>query len=150
MIGFVSAISSALAVIILVVISSLLGFVQAMMPASGIVRLSEVKYRYVMESSYLNADMIREVIIQSDILGIGDRIISYQNGCNYGFNAEERQMTEISTFNYISLTQYFEGTVPVESMYTFVEKNVINSCFIDINLSPLKKTMAQDKDNNNG
>lgn len=146
MIGFISAISSALAVIILVVISSLLAFVQAMMPATGIVRLSDVKYRYVMESSYINPELIREVIIQSENIGIGDRVISYQNGCNYGFNANERQMLEISTFNYISLAQYFDGTVPIESMYLFEEKEVLNSCFIDINLSPFSSKPTENND----
>lgn len=148
MIGFISAISSALAVIILVVISSLLAFVQAMMPSTGIVRLSDVKYRYVMESNYIDADLIRSVIIKSKELGIAGKVISYQNGCSYGFNANERQMLEISTFNYITLTQYFDGTVPVNPMYTFEENEVINSCFIDINLSPI--TTKTSEESNNG
>ncbi|WP_114764656.1 hypothetical protein [Vibrio rhodolitus] len=147
MIGFVSAISSALAVIVLVVIATLLAFVQAIMPTTGLVRINDVKYRYVMESSYIEPQLIREVILKTEVAGIDDRVISYQNGCTYGFNSSERQMTEISTYNYITMTQYFDDAIPVAPMYTIAEKEVFNTCFIDINLNPIEETQQEESAN---
>ncbi|ROV59503.1 hypothetical protein EGH82_13465 [Vibrio ponticus] len=147
MIGFVSAISSALAVIVLVVIATLIAFVQAIMPETGLVKINDEKYRYVMESSYVDANLIREVIMQSEVIDIDQRVISYQNGCNYGFNSTQRQMEEIGTFNYIKMTQYFADSVPVAPMFTIEESEMFNTCFIDINLSPLVSETIQETDN---
>jgi hypothetical protein len=135
MIGFVSAISSALAVIILVVIASLLGYIQSILPPEGLVKISDVKYRYIMEGYYLNDKFLQQVVVEMENLGFSERVISYQTGCNYGFNTDERQMTEIPTFNYILLGQYFGETIPIESIIIDEQKNAINNCFIDINLS---------------
>lgn len=136
MIGFVSAISSALAVIILVVIASLLGYIQSILPPEGLIKINEVKYRYIMDGYYLENKFLQQVVVEVENLGLSDRVISYQPGCNYGFNTDERQMTEIPTFNYIILTKYFGETIPIDSIIIDEQSQAINNCFVDINLSP--------------
>jgi hypothetical protein len=135
-IGFVSAISAALAIIILVVISSLVGYVQSIMPAKGLIQLTDTKYRYVMEGKYVDNRLIEEVILQFDNVGISNRILSYQTGCNYGFNTQEREMLEVATYNYLTLGQYFDTSVPVDKVNNYSEPESLNVCFIDVNLRP--------------
>ena len=86
MIGFVSAISASLAIIILVVISSLIGYVQSIMPAKGLIKIDELKYRYVMEGKFIEDKLIEEVVVQIENAGLASRVVSYQTGCNYGTN----------------------------------------------------------------
>jgi len=138
MIGFIAAISSALAMIILVVISSLITFIQSILPDAGIIQINENKYRFVMEEVYITPTLMREVMIQVDLLKVSDRVSFYQTGCSYGFNINKRQMTEISTYNHIILGQYFAGSVDIKPIYLYKEENILNSCFVDVNLKKVE------------
>ena len=138
MIGFVSAISAALAVIVLVVIATLLSFIDSLLPPVGLVKISEVKYRYIMEGYYVNDRFLEGVVREMEHLDLSARIVSYQPGCFYGFNAGERSMTEIPTFNHIMMGQYFDSSVAIEPIITYAQTDIINRCFIDINLSEIK------------
>jgi hypothetical protein len=138
MIGFVSAISASLAVIILVSLASLVAFVQSILPASGLVKINDNKYRYVMEGQFLKNDLIEEVVTQIYNHGLSARVETYQNGCNYGFNIDQQQSHQISTYNYIVMNGFFQESTPVLEIVEETEKSKINVCFIDINLKPAK------------
>jgi len=138
MIGFVSAISASLAVIILVSLASLVAFVQSILPASGLVKINDNKYRYVMEGQFLKNDLIEEVVTQIYNHGLSTRVDNYQNGCNYGFNVDQQQSHQISTYNYIVMNGFFQESTPVLEIVEETEKSKINVCFIDINLKPSK------------
>lgn len=139
MIGFVSAISASLAIIILVVISSLIGYVQSIMPAKGLIKIDELTYRYVMEGKFIEDKLIEEVVVQIENAGLASRVVSYQTGCNYGFNTVEREMLEVSTYNYLVLNQYFQESMKIGNTNNYEALEVINTCYIDINLRPLIK-----------
>ncbi|MBR7889799.1 hypothetical protein J9B83_12740 [Marinomonas sp. A79] len=134
MIGFVSAISASLAIIILVVISSLIGYVQSIMPAKGLVKIDENKYRYVMEGKFVNPDLLELVVIEIESAGIASRVTSYQNGCSYGFNTKQREMEEVATYNYLVLNQYFQKSLKIDTINNYKADDVLNTCYIDINL----------------
>lgn len=134
MIGFVSAISASLAIIILVVIASLIGYVQSIMPTKGLIKISDTKYRYVMEGKFVNNALIEEVILEIENVGVSNRVISYQTGCNYGFNSNSREMLEVATYNYLVINQYFLESMKIESVNNSENINSINTCYIDINL----------------
>lgn len=134
MIGFVSAISASLAIIILVVISALIGYVQSIMPAKGLIKVNETKYRYVMEGKFINSELLELVVIEIENTGIANRVISYQNGCTYGFNTKKREMEEVSTYNYLVLNQYFLKSLKIDTTNNYKADNVLNTCYIDINL----------------
>jgi len=138
MIGFVSAISASLAVIILVSLASLVAFVQSILPASGLVKINDNKYRYVMEGQFLKNVLIEEVVTQIYNHGLSSRVETYQNGCNFGFNIDKQQSHQISTYNYIVMNGFFQESTPVLEIVEEVEKGKINVCFIDINLKPAK------------
>lgn len=137
MIGFVSAISASLAIIILVVISSLIGYVQSIMPAKGLIKVDDLKYRYVMEGKFINDELLQNVIIEIDNAGFASRVTSYQTGCTYGFNTKQREMLEVSTYNYLVLNQYFSNSIAISNINNFKADEVFNTCFIDINLRPI-------------
>lgn len=136
MVGFVSAISAALAIIILVVMSALIGYVKSILPESGLIKIDENKYRYIQEEIYLTDKVIGEVELQLSQLGIAQRLKSYQVGCNYGFNMPERQAFEISTFNYLTINKYFDDAIEVGKIEIFKSQEGINTCYMDINLRP--------------
>ena len=106
MIGFVSAITASLAVIILVVISSLIGFVQSIMPSTGMVKISQVTYRYNQQTPYINEDILHDLVVTAEKMQISSRIKAFQIGCNYGFNASQYEMKHIATYNYIVINKY--------------------------------------------
>lgn len=134
MIGFVAAITASLAVIILVVIASLIGFVQSIMPTKGIIKIDELTYRYNMVTPYVSREMLNELVLTVSDMSFSDRIKSYQNGCNYGFNASEYEMKHIATYNYIATNQYFSGSYPVDHITLYIETDKFNNCYIDIHL----------------
>ncbi|MFD2176921.1 hypothetical protein [Veronia pacifica] len=146
MIGFVSALSASLAIIILVTISALIGYIESIFPTHGLIKVDETKYRYVMKGYYVDEALLREVIIAVDNLGLTEKVGSYQTGCNYGFNTSEREMTVIPTFNYVTLNQYFAGAMPIDSITVYEELGVINTCFIDINLGKRISTPAVEEE----
>lgn len=134
MIGFVSAISASLALIILVSIASLVAYVQSILPAYGLVKINDDKYRYYMEGQFINQALLEEIVGQAYNLGISDRITSYQNGCLYGFNLNKDGADQVSTFNYIVMNQFFQDSVPVGNILAMVDESKMNTCFVDINL----------------
>jgi hypothetical protein len=134
MIGFVAAITASLAVIILVVIASLIGFVQSIMPTSGIMKIDTLTYRYNLKTPYLNREKLQDLVLTISDMSFSDRIKSYQTGCNYGFNANEYEMTQISTYNYIAIHQFFDGSYPIDHLNMVAEPEKMNNCFIDIHL----------------
>jgi hypothetical protein len=134
MIGFVSAISASLAIIILVSLASLIAYVQSILPSYGLVKISDDKYRYYMDGQFVKPALIEDIVTQAYNLGISDRITSYQNGCLYGFNLNQEAADQISTFNYITMNQFFQDSVPVGSILALLDESKINACFVDINL----------------
>lgn len=134
MIGFVAAISASLAVIILVVIASLIGFVQSIMPTTGLIKIDEYTYRYNQQTPYVTRELLTDLVLTVGDMSFSNRIKSYQIGCDYGFNANEYEMTRIATFNYIATNQFFSESYPVENAKVELEGEKMNSCHIDIHL----------------
>lgn len=134
MIGFVAAITASLAVIILVVIASLIGFVQSIMPTTGVVKIDEFTYRYNLKTPYVDQEILQELVLTVSDMSFSDRIQSYQNGCNFGFNANEKEMKRIATYNYIMTHQFFAGSYPVDHINIISQNKKMNSCFIDIHV----------------
>lgn len=135
MIGFIAAISASLAIIVLVVVASLIGYVQSILPSKGLIKINEEKYRYIMEGTFVNANLLSEIILQIETVGVSGRVKSYQNGCNYGFNVNKRDVDEISTYNYLVMNQFFGDALKVDSIVDEVENEKFNVCFVDINLN---------------
>lgn len=145
MIGFVAAITASLAVIILVVISSLIGFVQSIMPSSGIIKIDDLTYRYNLQTPYVNRKLLQDLVLTVSDMSFAGRIKSYQTGCNYGFNADEYEMKHIATYNYLAVHQFFEGSYPVEHINLLSQPDKMNNCFIDIHLYAEVKSPGSDK-----
>ncbi|TYL48406.1 hypothetical protein [Marinomonas sp. IMCC 4694] len=138
MIGFVSAISASLAIIILVVISALIGYVQSIMPAKGLIKINDLKYRYVMEGKFIENKLLEVIVIEIENAALSHRVVSYQTGCSYGFNTKKREMQEISTYNYLVLNQYFLNSMKIETTNNYETTEVLNTCYVDINFYPLE------------
>lgn len=136
MIGFVAAITASLAVIILVVIASLIGFVQSIMPTSGLIKIDELTYRYNLQTPYVSQEILKDLVLTVNDMSFGHRIKSYQTGCNYGFNTNEYEMKRIATFNYIATNQFFSGGYAVDKINIETQTEKMNNCFIDIHLFP--------------
>lgn len=136
MIGFVAAITASLAVIILVVISSLIGFVQSIMPSTGLVKIDDLTYRYNLKASYVNHEILKDLVLTVDSMSFHSHVKSYQAGCTYGFNTNEYEMKRIATFNYIAVNQFFSGLYPIENIKLETQPDKMNNCFIDIHLLP--------------
>ncbi len=137
MIGFISAISASLAIIILVVISSLVNYVQSIMPTHGLIKIDEFKYRYVMDGQYVDDSLLKSIVVDVESAGLANRVTSYQTGCSYGFNAQKRVVEEISTYNFLVLNQYFLDAITIDKTNNFQADDVVNTCHVDINLRPL-------------
>lgn len=134
MIGFVSALSASLAIMVLVVLSALIGYVQSILPSTGMIKISENKYRYFQKTIYLDAPLINEVVLQVETLGMTNRVTSYQSGCDHGFNHSDRQAFEVSTYNYLTLNNYFGEKVKIGNINVMENIETFNTCYIDINL----------------
>lgn len=134
MIGFVAAITASLAVIILVVISSLIGFVQSIIPTTGIVKIDENTYRYNMKSPYITHSLLQDLVVIISDMSFSNRIKSYQTGCNYGFNVDQDEMKRIATYNYLAVNQFFAGTFPIDYIVVSEQDDKMNNCYIDMHL----------------
>lgn len=145
MIGFISAISACLAIITLVVISSLIGYIQSITPSKGLIKIDDSKYRYIMEGKFVSDDLIKTVLLEIESIDLSSRVISYQTGCSYGFNTNKREVEEVSTYNYLILSQYFSGSISIDTTNNFEADEVINTCYIDINLRPEFKEVNNER-----
>lgn len=140
MVGFVSALSASLAIIILVALSALISYIQSILPEKGLIKIDENTYRYIQEEVYSSEDVLKDIILQLELLGLTPRLKSYQAGCSYGFNLNDRAAIETATYNYLMLNQYFGETIQIDAIKSFSENKQINTCFVDINLYPEEKT----------
>ena len=140
MVGFVSALSASLAIIILVALSALISYIQSILPEKGLIKIDENTYRYIQEEVYSSEDVLKDIILQLELLSLTPRLKSYQAGCSYGFNVNDRTAIETATYNYLMLNQYFSATIKIDAIKSFSENNQINTCFVDINLYPEEKT----------
>jgi len=137
MIGFVSAISASLAVIILVTVSSLLGYVGSILPKTGIKKIDETHYQYIMDNVFVGISSLDTLTLTIDALETKNNIAleSHRPVCNFGFNRSEREMVEIVTFNFLKINQYYEEDVQVLSAKTEVYDLGINYCYLDLKFS---------------
>jgi hypothetical protein len=131
--GFVGAISASLAVIILIAVSSLVAYVDAIAPRVGLSKISDLHYRYVMKNVFVRNDSMVELsLLISDIEEkekISLQVVKPM--CNYGFNMSQREIEEIVTYNYIKLNLWYKETVDVEKVDSFYLDNSINYCQMD-------------------
>lgn len=134
MIGFIAAISGVLAIIVLVVIANFLTFVASIMPANGLIKVDEFKYRFVMEDRFVTVDLLDSLVENAYDFGLTGNIESFQNGCNHGFNSDIKAAETISTYNYIILQEYFQNTFNVSPILIEEDTDRFNICYVDINL----------------
>jgi hypothetical protein len=134
MIGFIAAISGVLAIIVLVTIANFLTFVASIMPANGLIKIDEFKYRYVMEERFVTSRLLDSLVENVYDFGLTDNIKNFQNGCNYGFNYDKNGAENISTYNYIVMQDYFRTSYKIDSILIEVDMDRFNVCYIDINL----------------
>jgi hypothetical protein len=134
MIGFVSALTASLSVIILVVLAALIGFVESILPEAGLIKINDYKYRYIQENAFIEADLINKLVLQVEAMKLMKDVKSYQVNCQFGYNQSYRQASEIATYNYLAITDYLGGNVLVGNIGIIESKEGLNSCFIDINM----------------
>jgi hypothetical protein len=141
MIGFVCAISSSLAVIILITISSLLGYLNSILPSTGFKKINETHYQYITGNVFLGGDAMVKLTIGIDDLEKNNNMIllSHRTVCNYGFNRSEREMAEIVTFNFLKIKQYYREDPRVLNAKTENHDSGINYCYVDINFNSASK-----------
>lgn len=134
MIGFVSAISGALAVIILMTVSALVGYIDSIAPRVGLAKISDLQYAYVMKNIFIRNDsMVEFSLIVSDIEEKEKiSLNSVKIVCNYGFNLSEREVDEILTYNYVRLNLWYKDTVDVEKVNSIYYGQAINYCEINM------------------
>jgi hypothetical protein len=132
--GFVGAISASLAVIILIAVSSLVAYIDAIAPRVGLSKIADLQYSYVMKNIFVrNESMVELSLI---VNGIEEKqkiaLNSVKLNCNYGFNLSEREVDEIVTYNYIKLNLWYKETVNVEKVNSSYFPDAINFCQIDL------------------
>jgi hypothetical protein len=137
MIGFVSAISASLAVIILITVSSLLGYVNSILPKKGIKKIDETHYQYIMGNVFVGQEplnqltlLISEIEEKNDVVLMSNRPV-----CNFGFNRSEREMIEIATFNFLKIKKYYGDQVNVLRIHTEEYEAGFNYCYLDVYFS---------------
>lgn len=137
MIGFVSAISASLAVIILITVSSLLGYVDSILPKTGIRKVTDTHYQYVMGNIFLSQGGLNNLTLLISDLETEKKIIltSHRPVCNFGFNRPEREMLEVVTFNFLKVKQFYSGEVDVLGAKTESYNSGFNFCYLDIYFS---------------
>ncbi len=137
MIGVVSAISASLAVIILVTVSSLLGYVGSILPKTGIKKVSDNHYKYIMNNVFVGASVLDTLTLTIDGIESKNNIAlqSHRPVCNFGFNRSEREMIEIVTFNFLKINKYYEDDVEVLNAKTESYEGGINYCYLDLKFS---------------
>tara|TARA_B110001469_G_C9275814_1_gene153279 strand:+ start:71 stop:499 length:429 start_codon:yes stop_codon:yes gene_type:complete len=134
MIGFVSALTASLSVIILVVLAALIGFVESILPETGLIKVNDYKYRYIQENPFIQEDLINKVLLEIESMKLLDDVKSYQVKCQFGYNQNYRQASEIATFNYLAITNYLGDNVLVGNIDIIESKEGLNTCFIDVNI----------------
>jgi hypothetical protein len=134
MIGFVCAISASLTIVILITISSLLGYIDSMIPKHSLTKVSEFHYHYSMDSVFIEESALKNLTLLVNSLEVNNqlRIMSYRPGCNFGFNRSEKEMTEIATFNFIRMEQFYKNKFSIQSIKIDTYSNGINNCYVDV------------------
>jgi hypothetical protein len=137
MIGFVSAISSALAVIILITITSLLGYVNSFLPKTGLQKINDYHYNYIMGGMFVGQERLNSLTLKVAELEAANNMVlaTSRPVCNFGFNRPEREMNEVATFNFIKTKQYYRGEVNVLNIRTEEYNGGFNYCYLDIRFS---------------
>jgi hypothetical protein len=137
MIGFVSAISASLAVIILITVSSLLGYVNSILPKKGIKKIDETHYQYIMGNVFVGQKPLNQLTVLISEMEVTNEItlISSRPICNFGFNRPEREMIEIATFNFLKIKQYYGAEVNVLDIKTESYESGFNFCYFDMRFS---------------
>lgn len=90
-----------------------------------------------MEGKFIDNTLLNNIIIEVENAGLASRVTSYQTGCSYGFNTKPREMTEVATYNYLVLNQYFLDAISIDKTNNYEASEVVNTCHVDINLRPL-------------
>ena len=134
MIGFVCAISASLAVVILITVSSLLGYVDSILPKAGLKKITDTHYQYSMGNVFINPDKLN--VLTASISAIEEKnnisLQSQRPVCNYGFNRPEREMLEVVTFNFLRVNHYYGKQIDVLSAKLENYESGINYCYLDI------------------
>jgi hypothetical protein len=133
MVGFIGALSSSLCILILVFITLLLGYIDAMIPAPSLFKLTESTYRFPLKDYFINDEFKEEISqVLKDVYNITEEnpgIIKI--GCSYGFDMDEQSANNIMVYNSIKITSF---DLPVDvTMYPTPQenKNQMNYCYID-------------------
>ena len=134
MIGFVCAISASLAVIILITVSSLLGYVDSILPKGGLIEITENHYRYSMTNVFISAEKLDALTLAIGSIEARKNMTlqSQRPVCNYGFNRPEREMLEVVTFNFLKVSHYYGEGVNILSAKVEEDQSGINFCYLDI------------------
>jgi hypothetical protein len=93
-----------------------------------------------MDNVYIQESVLAELtlFINSYELSNNLKLKSYRPGCNYGFNRVENEMTEIATFNFIGIHQFYSDKINVEPIEVRSYDEGINTCYIDVYFEKLK------------
>jgi len=134
MIGFVSAISASLAVIILITVTSLLAYIDSIFPRIGLRKINDLHYQYVMGELFVENSSLSELSLKINLLENEEGVIlkSHKPICNYGFNRPEREMLEIVTFNYLKILKFYEDDISVQGVDVELYEAGFNYCYIDL------------------
>jgi len=138
MIGFVCAISAALCIIILITISSLLGYIQTVIPTQGLNKIDELHYYFSTEDTLFQRDGLREITLAVNTLETENKftLSSLRPGCNYGFNRTQKYMAQTATFNYIRINKFYqndlENTFTIQPIKIDNYEQGINTCYVDL------------------
>jgi|GEM_PF-5948458 len=140
MIGFVSAISASLAVIILITVSSLLAYVSSILPKTGIKQIDDTHYQYVMGNIFVSHKTLSELSLLVTDIEVANSItlVSHRPVCNFSFNRPEREMLEVATFNFLSLKQFYSGEIDVLDIAIESYDSGFNFCYLDMYFSSSK------------
>jgi hypothetical protein len=138
MMGFVCAISAALCIIILITISSLLGYVQSIIPTQGLIKIDELHYYFSTEDTLFQLDGLREITLAINSLETEKKIklSSMRPGCNFGFNRKQKDMAQTATFNYIRINKFYQNdiqnTFSIQPIKVDNYEQGINTCYVDL------------------
>jgi hypothetical protein len=139
MMGFVSAISASLAVIVLITVSALLGFISSIMPQHGIKRVDDYQYILVLKYEFISEKGLQELSDHVANIELENqmKLKSVKPLCNYGFDRPEREMQEIVTFNFLILEKYYlTGDVVVKNSLASSYNQGVNYCSVYIEFEP--------------
>lgn len=134
MVGFIGALSSSLAILILVFITLLLGYIDSMLPEKSLFQLSEATYRYPLQSYFITDAFKPEMedLIKNHQNNTKQTVKSVNIGCTAGFDMSNESAMNIMVYNTIKLTS-FNLSVPVIMEREVTDKpEQLNYCFIDL------------------